>query len=120
MSQRLKRESLAPSHPQWMRWVAAFCLALATVMATAQAVHTHGSWLQEKTAVAHGPTVSAQADNEANCPLCVAMHSTLPAAMRAEVPPPVLKASLPAAPHLPTPETRWAFALFSRPPPAQA
>jgi hypothetical protein len=103
-----------------MRWVAAFCLALVSVMGTAQAVHTHGSLLLQKTAVVHVQTAGQLDDNEASCPLCTAMHSVLPAPLRAGLPPPVLDAILPAGLELSASEAHWAFALFSRPPPVRA
>ena len=119
MTRRLQAAA-APTHPLWMRWLAAACLVLVGVMSTAQAAHTHGAALAKTRISAHGPSVAGQASDEDTCPLCVAMHSALPAG-----PMPAPQAALvltltQGEASQPAPEQRWPFAMFSRPPPARA
>lgn len=102
------------------RVVALLCLLLVSLASTAQAVHTHGTGLPQRQAhVGKLQTGIAPAD-ESVCPLCVAMHSALPASGS----PVQLRLSLHAAEPAP-----WTlvfltepqhFAGFSRPPPAAA
>jgi hypothetical protein len=68
-------DRLAP-YPLWMRVSALVCMLLVFVLSSLQATHIHDAGLS-----VHGTQVTVQSDNqpssEANCPLCVAMHSAL-------------------------------------------
>ena len=70
----------AEASPLWRRFVVLFALLLVLVAPVAQAGHIHGDWLPHGDAQLGQHTAAAQfLDSEANCPLCVAMHSALPA-----------------------------------------
>jgi hypothetical protein len=98
--------------PTWLRLIGMLCLLLICVASTAQVCHTHLE------------TASTSKDSHQNvpgpdhCPLCVAMHSALPATASA-APEPLLQvqAVLFHAVELQRLQ-RWSFDLFSRPPPA--
>lgn len=99
--------------PLWLRWITVLCILLIAVMATAQVCHSHDPSAQQA-----GSHRSAPGPD--TCPLCVAMHSALPATLQA-TPEPFL--------HLQTLDStaadaerlfRWRFQLASRPPPADA
>jgi hypothetical protein len=89
------------------------CLLLVCVMSTAQVCHTHDLIPQTKDSQQNqqGPD---------HCPLCIAMHSAMPATLQT-VPEPVL--------HVQTLDSvaaesrrifQWRFAQASRPPPADS
>ena len=106
-------------HPLWMRWVAAACLLLVSVASTAQAVHVHGQWRSYGKAQVHAPAGAPQtALDEGHCPLCVAMHSALPATVATTPRHAALYAVLLPEFGTAAPQMRWPFAMFSRPPPA--
>ena len=66
------------------------------------------------------PADASQGQGEEHCPLCVAMHSALPATMQV-VPEPVQQIAQTLYTHvLVAPEKLWSFAMFSRPPPGAA
>ncbi len=55
-----------------------FSLVWMLVASSAQAHHVHGDWFgQTKVQVASQTTLHALPEDEADCPLCVAMHSAL-------------------------------------------
>jgi len=102
-----------------MRWLAAACLVLAAVVGTAQAVHIHGDWLPKADHTLHAPAASSQAlGGDERCPLCVAMHSVLPASSVQYTALEVLEPAAVAEGFERTGESSWHFARFSRPPPA--
>jgi hypothetical protein len=94
------------------------CVLLVSVAAIAQAAHIHGQLLPN-----HATQVGAHIDgnegvSEDACPLCVAMHSALPTAGFAALPPdPAQESTLPSACSR-KPQSPWTFAAFSRPPPS--
>jgi hypothetical protein len=103
----------------WKRWVALVALLFAGVVGTVQAVHIHGQWLPHATHELHAPALDPQSlGGEEHCPLCVAMHSTLPVALELSPVPIAVHVVLPAETEVPAPSSRWHFAMFSRPPPA--
>jgi hypothetical protein len=87
---------------------------------TAQAVHIHGEWLPQNALHATVPADASQGQGEEHCPLCVAMHSTLPVTL-AVVPLPLREVQQRFSTRvLIAPQKRWSFAMFSRPPPVAA
>lgn len=102
-----------------MRVLALAGLLLVGAVSSVQAVHIHGQWLPHPGAMAGAPADASQLPGgEEHCPLCVAMHSTLPVSNRIQ---PVRLVvvecrTLPVTGR--APETPWHFAMFSRPPPA--
>jgi len=106
--------------PIWLRRVALLCLLLAAFSSTAQAVHVHGQWLPHQQMQASVAVDASQAPTEAACPICVAMHSALPAS--AAVPATAIVADkairVAAAADL-VPDEAWHYARFSRPPPVE-
>jgi hypothetical protein len=102
------------------RVLSLLCLLLVALASTAQAVHAHGVGLPDRTAHVgqlHGSSVTP---DDSVCPLCVAMHSAMPAAATH----PALRLCLQAADVDPSTLASAAepehFAGFSRPPPAPA
>ena len=80
----------------------------------------HGQWLPQKAIHAASlPNGSQAPGGEANCPLCMAMHSALPVAAHVQVVQLVLVECkvVQCVDH--APETLWHFAMFSRPPPVE-
>jgi hypothetical protein len=93
------------------------CVLVVGGISTVEAVHVHGEWLPKNTAVVTSPAIASQGQGEEHCPLCVAMHSTLPATLQV-VPEPVQEsATLFTTSALIASRRRWSFAMFSRPPP---
>jgi hypothetical protein len=95
----------------WLRLVGILCLALICVASTAEVCHTHTE------------AASTSKDSQQNvpgpdhCPLCVAMHSALPATANT-VPEPVLQVQMVLFKAVELQRLqRWSFELFSRPPP---
>ena len=115
---RAQTADLFRSQPTWLRTVALFCVFLLGAASTAQAAHIHGQWLPnnfpEITKHATGPAVST----EDACPLCVAMHSALPAQMPVVAPAAAIDAVAVPAQTTTVVAAVWHFELFSRPPPA--
>jgi len=102
-----------------MRWLSCLALALVAVVGTAQAVHIHGDWLPHSQHEFHSAALDAQnMGGEEHCPLCVAMHTALPAEFRLAPLPTVEPVAISTELAVPTVVARWHFAMFSRPPPA--
>lgn len=96
-----------------LRWLTTLGILLLTVMSTVQACHTHD--LVPQAAGSHqgipGPD---------HCPLCVAMHSALPATLQS-APEPVLHVQeLDSVAADAERIFRWRFELACRPPPVDA
>ena len=104
--------------PTWLRVVTLLCVLLLGAASTAQAAHIHGQWLPHSTPEITKHTSGPAATTEDACPLCVAMHSALPAQMLPVVTSTLLTALQVPAPTLCTVGSVWHFELFSRPPPA--
>jgi hypothetical protein len=87
-------------------------------MSSVQAIHIHGQWLPNNSAKATAPADASQLPGgEEHCPLCVAMHSTLPVSTRVE-PVRLVAVGIRIAQVVDhAPDSHWHFALFSRPPP---
>jgi hypothetical protein len=119
LTKRLQRGAAARSHSLWMRALAAVCVLVIALASSAQAVHVHGQFLPRNAAqVGTAPDASQVPGGEINCPLCVAMHSALPAAMVSAPLPAVVVGSTEATWTDRIADAPWHFAMFSRPPPA--
>jgi len=103
----------------WRRWFALFCVLLLGGASTAQAAHTHGVAVAGVHQHWDSPETGTDGSTgEEHCPLCVAMHSAMPAQL------PVAPA--PVSVVVPVPHfcaerdvsAAWHFPSFSRPPPA--
>lgn len=118
MSHGAKVRATTHPYPQWIRAVALFCLLLIGAVGTVEAVHIHGEWLPHKAAELHAPPVNpGLPGGEEHCPLCVAMHATLPVPMLTTPLPPMWATALPVERVVAGYESQWHFAMFSRPPP---
>lgn len=85
-----------------------------------QAAHSHATLPAHKAAHVETLHASQDQDTEANCPLCAAMHSTLPVAAHVPFSAPVAFFTRTPGLITRTPEIALGFALCSRPPPSQA
>jgi hypothetical protein len=93
------------------------CVLLVGAIGTAEAAHIHGDWLPKIAAHASNPANASDGQGEEHCPLCVAMHSTLPVTIQI-VPVPVLEVGSALTARIRVaPQKLWSFAMFSRPPP---
>jgi hypothetical protein len=108
------------SHPHWLRVWAVLCVLLVGVVSTVQAAHVHGEWLTHHGKRVSLPMEASQGQGEEHCPLCVAMHSSLPVTMQV-VPEPLRQVAQTLTTRvLAAPDKLWSFAMFSRPPPVVA
>ena len=102
----------------WLRVLAFACLLLLTGASSLQAAHIHGELLPHQQTLVDAPADASQLPGgEDRCPLCVAMHSALPAVVRLEPAQLVLVECRLAAVAECAHESQWHFAMFSRPPP---
>ena len=102
----------AQARSGWSRLLACVFLLLLAVMSTAQVCHTHAD-LVTKQGSRQGDTTP-----EDHCPLCVAMHTALPASIQVA---PELLGSVRVLDSVAADAERmfrWRFAMASRPPPA--
>jgi hypothetical protein len=102
-----------PQQPFKLRWIGLLSVLLIAVMSTVQVCHSHDLVPQPASSQQRLPPSGAD-----HCPLCVAMHSALPATPQA-APEPVLLIQVvdsvtADAPHV----FRWHFQRAIRPPPA--
>ena len=119
MLKRLQNRAV-DAQPTWLRTMALLCLLLVAFSSSAQAVHVHGQWLPHQQTQVDIAADTSQSQSEASCPLCVAMHSTLPVA--ATIPATEMVADEPmrvVAVADRVPDETWHFARFSRPPPVE-
>ena len=105
--------------PFLLRLIAVLCICLIAVMTTVQVCHTHNPVPQQTDTRGSLPDPTqplSQAPD--HCPLCMAMHSALPAALQT-APEPVLHVQTLHSTAADTERLfRWRFQLASRPPPA--
>jgi hypothetical protein len=98
----------------WRNWVGVLAVFLGLL---GQTLHTHAVTSVSSGAKDHA-VISASASDVDTCPLCVAMHSTLPVADAVPLPAIlVYKPLLAAGATSHVPDDAWHFARFSRPPP---
>ena len=118
MTKRLHRRATDPTHPFWLRGLALVCLLLVTVASSAQVAHIHGQWLpHDKAQVSTTVDASQLPGGEERCPLCVAMHSAMPATVSLQPVQLMLVACLLTTVEEHGHDAHWHFAMFSRPPP---
>ena len=103
------------SRQAWYRLLATSCLLLIAVMSTVQVCHVHASQHARQGSQQHGDPVP-----EDHCPLCVAMHSAVPADIQVAPEPLLTVRALESAAADAERIFRWRFELASRPPPAAA
>ena len=97
--------------PVWLRLIGVFCVLLICIASTAQVCHTH----LETAAMTKGSGQNVPGPD--HCPLCVAMHSALPATANS-APEPLLQVHAVLFKAVETHRLqRLSFDLFSRPPP---
>ena len=102
----------AQSRPLWLRWMVLACVLLVCVMSTAQVCHSHFEVAPKHSSQPNSTTP------EDHCPLCVAMHSALPATLHVAPEPMLLIHRLDSLAADVEREFRWRFEMASRPPPA--
>ena len=98
--------------PAWVRVLATLCLAMVVLLSTAQVCHVHTD------AVSKQGSRQGDTTPEDHCPLCVAMHSALPADIHVE---PELLVSVRVLDSVAADAERmfrWRFVMASRPPPS--
>jgi len=117
---QFRRGAVDGVQPLWRRWFAVACLVLVGFVSSAQAVHVHGQFMPHQEQQVSAVVADSQLPgSEASCPLCVAMHSTMPATAAVPATQMVVeKQVVPGAVVERVPETQWHYAMFSRPPPA--
>ncbi len=99
--------------PLWLRLIAIACVLVVSVMSIVQVCHTHPEFsLSKQNSHNNGPVP------EDHCPLCVAMHSTLPVALHITPEPMLYIQTLDSVAADAERIFRWRFELASRPPPA--
>ena len=116
----MSRGVVEHTYPLWLRRLAFVCALFVGFAGSAEVVHIHGQWLPQK-AVQVGPVSngSQAPGGEEHCPLCVAMHSTLPVAAYVNLAQLTLVECKLAQVVDRVPEATWHFAMFSRPPPVE-
>jgi hypothetical protein len=112
MQSYLQRGKNSKQPAIWLQLIASVCILMVTFMSAAQACHTHS----ETTSLRQSSNHNLPAPED-HCPVCMAMHSALPAALHL-APAPTLEVqplSSIASDTLPT--FRWRFEMASRGPP---
>jgi hypothetical protein len=97
----------------WMRMIAALCILMITFMSAAQACHTHAEQSSLRQSSHHN-----QAPQEDHCPVCMAMHSALPATLHLAPAPTLEIEPLSAVVSDTSRAFNWRFEMASRGPPA--
>ncbi|WP_263381859.1 hypothetical protein [Granulicella arctica] len=98
-----------------LRWFALLSILLIAIMSTVQVSHTHDLLPRLSTSHSSAPVPDTGPDH---CPLCVAMHSALPATLQNTPEPVLLIHVLDSTAADAERIFRWRFQLASRPPPA--
>ena len=103
-----------------MRTLALVCLLVVSFASSAQAAHIHGKLLPNQAAQLDAAADSSQLPGgEINCPLCGAMHLSMPVSEQLAPASSVLVACKLATVVDRVPVSQWHFAMFSRPPPTE-
>src|SRR5260221_1776937 len=109
----LQRGQSSQQRPMWLRLIAILCVLVVCVISTAQVCHTHDGFSSLKqNSNNNGPAP------DDHCPLCVAMHSSLPVALHVAPEPTLQIQALDSAAADAERIFRWRFEMASRPPPA--
>jgi len=96
-----------------MRMIAALCILMITFMSAAQACHTHAESASLRQSSHHN-----QLPPEDHCPVCMAMHSALPATLHLAPAPTLEIEPLSAAASDTLRSFSWRFEMASRGPPS--
>lgn len=112
MQSYLQRGKNSQQPAVWMRMIAALCILMVTFMSAAQACHTHAETSSLKQS-SH-PNQPAPEDH---CPVCVAMHSALPASLHLAPAPTIEIEPLSTVASDTLRTFRWRFEMASRGPP---
>lgn len=112
MQSYLQRGNNSRQTAVWLRLIAVFCLLMVTFMSAAQACHTHAEASSLRQGTHHQPAP------EDHCPVCVAMHSALPASLHLAPAPTLQVEALTASVSDSLRAFHWRFELASRGPPA--
>jgi hypothetical protein len=113
MQSYLQRGTNSQQPVIWMRMIAAVCILMVTFMSAAQSCHTHA----EASSLRQG-THHQRPAPEDNCPVCVAMHSALPAALHLAPAPTIEIEPLSVVASETLQAFQWRFEMASRGPPA--
>jgi hypothetical protein len=113
MQSYLQRGKNSQQSVIWMRLVAALCILMVTFMSAAQSCHTHAEASSLRQDTHHHPPAP-----EDNCPVCVAMHSALPAALHLAPAPTIEIEPLSMVASETLQAFQWRFEMASRGPPA--
>ncbi len=130
MQTRFQRGQTQQQRPMWLRTLAMVCLLVLSVASTVQVCHVHAELPVAHSELSGASIPGTTPDSNPgdsrdsrqtvpdHCPLCVAMHSALPATANT-APEPVrqVQAVLRTTVEVQRVQ-RWHFELFSRPPPA--
>jgi hypothetical protein len=104
--------------PRRLRLSALVCMLLLLVASTAQVAHHHADRLPlARSGQQKSPPAPQQKDTENLCPLCIAMHSAMPAALHVSVVPVGMQHEIRPVPAVSRYASLWRFELFGRPPP---
>lgn len=98
---------------RWLRLLALVCVLLLGGASTAQVCHSH----EDASALRKGSSQNVPADH---CPLCLAMHTAMPAVERTAPLPVVEVWQAPGEEQTTERARELDFSLFSRPPPVSA
>jgi hypothetical protein len=114
MQRNFQLGHIAERKPIWLRLIAMLCVLLISIASTAEVCHSH----PDLSSASKNSQRNAPAPD--HCPLCVAMHTALPATAQTS-PDPVLQVQMivPRTVALQR-ALRWSYELFSRPPPAMS
>ncbi len=100
--------------PLWLRLLALFAVLLISGASTLQACHVHDEDLRS------GQSSQHSVPGPEHCPLCMAMHSAMPAAQHHAPDLVFALQEVAVAQRRAERPRRWSYEMFSRPPPALA
>jgi hypothetical protein len=113
MQSYLQRGKNSQQPVGWMRMIAALCILMIAFMSAAQACHTHAETSSLRQSSHHN-----QPPPEDHCPVCMAMHSALPATLHLAPAPTLEIEPLSAVASDTLRSFSWRFEMASRGPPA--
>ena len=113
MQSYLQRGKDSQPHVVWLRLIATLCILMVTFMSAAQACHTHAEAASLKQDSHHNLPAP-----EDHCPVCMAMHSALPATLHLAPAPTLEIEPLSVVASNTLRSFNWRFEMASRGPPA--
>lgn len=113
MQSYLQRGKKSQQPVVWLRMIAALCILMITFMSAAQACHTHAETDSFKQNSHHNVP-----QPEDHCPVCMAMHSALPATLHLAPAPTLEIEPLSTVASDTLRSFNWRFEMASRGPPA--